>query len=171
MNTSNPLPQVFGWLLGGLSLLILVGDLISLLLHQSVHFLTYGYNAVLAACFDFVTRWISSSWFSISGLERHLIVILVVCQTALMSAFKIGGNYIVYATSIFLISVFYTIVFGIMPDGFRLLPTVIAIVALLLPVYIEKAGDIRAQGYSGNLIGITVFFFIIATINYVLRAF
>lgn len=158
-------------MLGGLSLLILVRDLISLLLHQSVHFLAYGYNEILAVCFDFVTRWINLSWFSISELERHLIIILVVCQTVLMGAYKGKGHYTIYAVSIISIIVFYTIIFGIMPDRFRFLPTVVGIVALLLPLYIEKAGGMRAQGYSGNLIGITVFFFTIATINYVLRAF
>ena len=171
MNTSNPLPQVLGWLLGGLSLFIVLGNLISLLFHPSLHFLVVGYSSVLNAGFTFLAGLTNLSWFSVSFFEQHLIIILMICYAVLIDRYRENRKYVTYAALLILCFALCTVLFGIIPDSFFLLPTVVAIVAVLFPLYLEKAGDARVRGYSGNLIGITVFFLTLATINYVLTSF
>jgi hypothetical protein len=171
MNTTNSMPRVLGWLIGGLSLVSLVRDLISLQLHQSIHFLISSYRTVVDQLFDFATGWINVPWFNVSGIERHFIIIMVICQSALLNVSrKYGNSYIFFALSVALFAIIDTIIFGIMPDSFVITPVFVAILILLFPLYVERSGDIRLEGYSSNLVGITIFFFTIALVNYVLTS-
>jgi hypothetical protein len=92
----------------------------------------------------------------------------VICQSVFFSAYRDSRRYGLYALTLGLLAMFYWIVFGLIPDGFLLLPTAVAIVSVAGSLYLERSGDRRAQGYSGNLAGMTIFFFVIATINYVI---
>lgn len=168
MNTANPLPQVLGWLFGGLSMFIVLGSLMPLIYHSSLHYLLFGYSAVLATCLNFIKYIIDLPWFSVSFYEQHLLIILVVCQSVFFSIYRDSGRYTLYAVAVALLLTFYWMVFGLIPDSFLLLPTAVGIVSVAGSLYLERSGDVRAQGYGGNLAGMTIFFFIIATINYVL---
>ena len=170
MNTPNSMPRVLGWLIGGLSLVSLVQSSISFLLHPSIQLLINSYRLVVAEIFKFLTGWIGLAWFNISEIERHFIVILVICQSALLnSSRRYSESHLLFAVGVVLFAIVDTVVFGIMPDGFILTPLFVAGLMLFLPIYLERTGDLRLQDYNANLVGITIFFLIITTVNYVIR--
>ena len=169
MNPSYSMPRVLGWLLGGLSLVTLAQLLISLRLHSSIQYLIISYRIVVYQVFDFLIGWIHLSWFHVSDIEQHFIIILAICQSALLNANKKYANSILFfVISIVVFLLLDVIIFGFVPDSFVITPLFVVILMLLLPFYLERQGDIRLEGYSSNLIGITVFFFAIILVNRVL---
>jgi hypothetical protein len=171
-NPSYSMARVLAWLVGGLSLVSLVQLSISLRLHASVQLLIDSYRVIVAELFGLLTGWIGLAWFNVSELERHFIIIVVICQSALLARRGgLAGSTLYAWLGIALLAVLDTIVFGIMPDGFILTPVFTAVVMLFLPIYLERTGEWRLEGYSANLVGITMFFLIITSINYVMTAF
>lgn len=113
MNTSNAMPRVLGWLIGGLSLVSLVQSSISLLLHPSIQLLIGSYGLAVAELFKFLTGWIGLPWFNISEIERHFIVILVICQSALLnSGRRYRESHLLFAAGVVLFAIVDTAVFG-----------------------------------------------------------
>jgi hypothetical protein len=171
MNSSNSMPRVLGWVVGALSLIILAQTLISLRVHKSFQFLLMNYWTVVNTVFDFAVGWINLPWFSVSEAEQHFIVILTVCQSALLnSSRRYGASYLYSAIAVIVFLLINIAVFGIIPDSFILTPIFVAILVLALPFHLERTGDIRLKGYSANLVGVMSIFFVIASVNYVFTA-
>ena len=169
MDASNAMPRVLVWLIGGLSLVSLVQSSISLLLHPSIQLLIGSYGLAVGEFFKFLTGWIGLPWFNVSRVEQHFIVILVICQSALLnSSRRYRESHLLFAAGVVLFAIADTIVFGIMPDSFILTPLFVAGLMLFLPFYLERTGELRLQNYHVNLIGITIFFLVITTVNYVM---
>jgi hypothetical protein len=169
MNTSNSVPRVLGWLVGGLSLVYLVQALISFHLHQSIQFLIISYQMTVYHFFNFLTGWIDLSWFNLSDVERHFVVILAICQSALLnSSSRYANRHLFLVIAVVLFLLLDVIIFGLIPDEFIVTPIFVAILMMVLPFYLERSGDIRLQGYSTNFMGITSVFLVITSVNYVL---
>ena len=169
MNTSNSVPRVLGWLVGGLSLVYLMQAVISFRLHQSIQFLIISYQMTVYHAFSFLTGWINLSWFSLSDVERHFIVILVICQSTLLNSMRRHrSSYSFFGIAVLLFLLLDILIFGLIPDEFIVTPIFVTILMMVLPFYLERSGDIQLQGYSTNFIGITSVFLVITAVNYVL---
>ncbi|MFT3733033.1 MAG: hypothetical protein QM780_16700 [Hyphomicrobium sp.] len=78
--------SVFGWVLGGLSVLNLIHDLSPIKLYGLVKDWAEGYQSLVEKIGTFLFGWIDWRWVSIDRNEMHIIVLAILLGAATMRA-------------------------------------------------------------------------------------
>ncbi len=84
-NTLN-IFSIFGWIMGGLSLLELIEDLTPLMILGKLKKWLDAYSLLVDQVGNFLFGWIEIKWISISPLENHALVLAFILSAAYFRA-------------------------------------------------------------------------------------